>query len=149
MSTAGIVEAGAHLKDVSEGFRRWRRKRVAGRDPIPENLWRDAAKLVGPMSCHAVARALGLDGAALKRQVRRLVARDRRAPRDGIGSRAPRFVEVRGVAGGTMQGWPDRGTAVEIERGDGARLRIFPMLGTPVDVSAVMDRFLGGGAARE
>ena len=110
LSPAQAEEALTHL---TQHFAQWRQSRRTPRGRIPQELWARAVALTTPLSVTRVAHQLGLTPHALKR---------RRAALNGTATplpspQAPHFVEV-------APAWRSPTTAVEIQRPDGARLRI-------------------------
>jgi transposase-like protein len=110
LSPAQAEEALTHLTHY---FAQWRQSRRTPRGRIPQELWAQAVALTTTLSVTRVAHQLGLTSHALKR---------RRAALNGTTTplsapQAPQFVEV-------AADWRSPTTAVEIQRADGARLRI-------------------------
>lgn len=103
------------LQEVAEQFAQWRQRRPNPRGArIPEALWAKAIALADVLPPTRVARHLGLKPHALKRR------RGTHGQPSGLPqpSQPPAFVEV------TPQSRPLVATEVEIQRPDGARLRI-------------------------
>lgn len=96
-SKAAIAEPIAQLQSQLEQFRNFH----APRSRIPEALWRTAVELAGQHGLYAVAHALHLDYAGLKRRLAEVA---------GVGykkqSRSPGFVGVRNRVG-VQEGRPD------------------------------------------
>lgn len=120
---AGLAEVGAELQA-------WRRQRRKG-DRIPEEVWRRAARAVRQYGLNPVSRALQLDYYQLKRWAGSVDG-------PGAASHRPVFVEVEGVAG-------EAGLAcvVELEKGNGARMRICVRETVAVDWGKLKEAFLG------
>lgn len=78
----GVVEA-------KRGFERWRRGRKRRR-PIPERLWRLAAKVASVHGVHATARQLRLNPTRLRAWMETL-------RQDQAAEVSPRFVELPGL----------------------------------------------------
>jgi hypothetical protein len=109
LSPAQAEEA---LRHVAQQFAQWRQRRTTPRGRIPSTPWAQAVTLVQVLPCTRVARHLGLTPRALKRRrdARGTVLTPSRAP-------APSFVEV-------TPPWRTAATEVEVQRPDGARLRL-------------------------
>jgi len=124
----------AGLERVRAELEAWRGQRRKG-DRIPEGVWRRAARAVRPYGLNAVSRALRLDYYQLKRRAGR-----GEAQRAG----APVFVEL--SAGSVGEGQrTEAGVAcvVELEKGNGTRLRICVREAATVDWGKVKEAFLG------
>jgi hypothetical protein len=122
-ATAGLAEVRAELQA-------WRGQRRKG-DRIPEEVWRRAARAVRQYGLNPVSRALRLDYYQLKRWAGR-------ADGPGAASHGPVFVEVEGTAG-------EAGLAcvVELEKGNGTRMRICVRDTVAVDWGKLKEAFLG------
>lgn len=112
--------------------------RLAGRPGkrMPEALWEAAVSLARERGAYRVATETGLNYQNLKRRTE-----DPLAPGIKVGPAAVEFVELEtdrflesGVGGGTE---------IEVERADGARLRIRIESGQAVDVAQVAATFAG------
>lgn len=101
------------LTQLTHHFAQWRQSRPTPRSRIPAGLWARAVALTATFSISRVATQLGLTPSALKRQ--RATLQGTAAPT--ALSQPSQFVEV-------MPTWRTPTTEVEIERPDGARLRI-------------------------
>lgn len=119
MSTPQISSAEQELAELSERFAHWRATRANPQERIPEVLWDEAIRVSSRLPNSRVAKTLHLSPGQLKR---------RRLAQQGAGTTealeaTPNFVELTPV-------WPvpggagDTATEVELERPDGARLRI-------------------------
>ena len=110
----------------------WRGQRCKG-DRIPEEVWRQAAGAVRQYGLHRVSKALGLDYKQLKRRAGRCA---------GAGATArdeePVFVELAGLR-------TEAGLAgvVELEKGNGTRMRICVREAVAVDWGKLKEAFLG------
>jgi hypothetical protein len=124
------IERAAGLAEVRVALQAWRGQRRKG-DRIPEEVWRRAARAVQQYGLNPVSQALRLDYYQLKRWAGREDAQ-------GAKSRGPVFVEVEGVAG-------EAGLAcvIELEKGNGARMRICVRETTAVDWARLKEAFLG------
>ena len=109
-SSAQAEEALTHL---TQHFAQWRQRRRTPRGRIPQELWAQAVALTTTLSVTRVAHQLGLTPYALKK--RREVSNGLAAPLPS--AQGPPFVEVAAA-------WRTPATEVEIQRPDGARLRI-------------------------
>jgi hypothetical protein len=110
LSPAQAEEALTHL---THHFAQWRRSRRTPRGRIPQELWERAVALTATLSVTRVAHQLGLTPQALKK--RRAALKGLAAPLPA--AQLPHFVEV-------APAWRTPATEVEIQRPDGARLRI-------------------------
>jgi len=110
LSPAQAEEALTHL---THHFAQWRQSRRTPRGRIPHWLWAHAAALTATLSVSRVATQLGLTPQALKR--RREALNGTSTPT--LSPQVPHFVEVAAA-------WRSPTTEVEIQRPDGARLRI-------------------------
>jgi hypothetical protein len=122
-----------HLQEVAEQFAQWRQSRANPRGSrIPESLWAEALTLAEVLPPTRVARSLKLKPHALKRR-RGDHGRPPVSPRP---SPSPAFVEV------TAAPRPMGTTEVDIQRPDGARLRIRYSEAVPAALAAVVHTFL-------
>ena len=117
MADEPLQQAEAALAAVAEQFERWRQTRATGQDRIPPSLWDQAVALATVLPCSRVARRLRLRSTDLRQRARVepvSVATEGTAP-------TPAFVEV-------PVPWPEPATPgitlIEVERPDGARLRL-------------------------
>ena len=110
LSPAQAEEALTHL---TQPFAQWRQSRRTPRGRIPHGLWAQAVALTATLSVTRVAHHLGLTPHALKK--RREAWNGRPSPLPP--TQVPHFVEV-------APAWRPSATEVEIQRPDGARLRI-------------------------
>lgn len=116
------------VERVREQFEQWRgRKR--GRERIPEGLWAAAAAAAREHGVHAVSRALRLEHSRLRRRVQET---------ESIAGVAPSgFVEVDADSTAGV------GCIVELEKGNGTRMRICVHDGAAVDWIRMKEAFLG------
>jgi hypothetical protein len=106
------------LRDVTEQLTQWRQRRPSVRGSrIPTALWSEILQVAEEFSVPYVAKALRLKPQALKRRRGETAAKSAAA--------SLQFVEVTAAAG---QAGP---VAVEVQRPDGARLRITYSESTP------------------
>lgn len=119
------------LRTNLEGWRGQRRK--GGR--IPDGLWRQAVEAVRRYGLNPVSRALRLDYYQLKRR-----AAEEEARRAGRAE----FVELRQTRPVEEPG-PEAGLAcvVELEKGNGTRMRICVRDAVAVDWGKLKEAFLG------
>jgi hypothetical protein len=109
------TQAEEHLSDVAQQFAQWRRSRSNPHGSrIPEPLWAEALTLAEVLPLTRVARQLGLKPCTLKRR-----RGDPAGPAVSVPPQRPApFVEV------TAAAWHPATAEVEVQRPDGARLRI-------------------------
>ena len=119
------------LERVRAELTAWRERRGPGEHRIPEEVWRQAALAACRCGLNPVSKALGLDYNGLKRRARACATRR-------PGRSRPRFVEVDARP---MEA--ELGCVVELEKGNGARLRICVGRATGVDWGKVKEAFLG------
>ena len=105
------------LTQLATRFQDWRHRRTTPSDPIPQPLWEQAVSLTTVLSISRVAQGIGVSGGTLKKRctVHPSTAAAEE-PSTTLG-----FVEV-----ATPTTWPvpTPGTEIELQRRDGARLRI-------------------------
>jgi hypothetical protein len=102
------------VTDVRRRLDAWRNSRLK-LGPIPAPLWKEAAALARAHGINAIAKALRLDYYSLKRQMEIVSGSPAVKP-----VASPAFVEVAVVP----PSLPPAECAVELERSDGARMRI-------------------------
>jgi hypothetical protein len=117
----------AAIERVRSQFEEWRARKGNRRDRIPERLWSAAAEAAQRHGVYAVSRAVRIEHSALRRRVE--------AGRDEVNA-APTFVELDNVTGSA-------GCIVELEKGNGTRMRICVHDGSAVDWSRMKEAFLG------
>ena len=123
----GEKQLPAALERVRSQFEEWRTHKGNRRERIPERLWSAAAEAAQRHGVHAVSRAVRIEHSALRRRVQ--TAR-------GVANDATAFVEMDGAAGSV-------GCIIELEKGNGARMRICVHDGAAVDWSRMKEAFLG------
>lgn len=129
----------AGLERVRTALRAWRRQRRKG-DRIPEEIWRDAEGAARQYGLNRVSKALGLDYKQLKR---------RTGGGAGAGETArdvePVFVELEGQRLPAGRPGTEAGLAcvVELEKGNGVRMRICVREAVAVDWGKLKEAFLG------
>lgn len=123
--TAGLERARMELA-------RWREHRSGGAR-IPEDVWGEAVRAARQCGVNRVSKALGLDYKQLKRRAGGC-ARGTEAAR----SAGPVFVELEGLRA-------EAGLAcvVELEKGNGTRMRICVREAIAVDWGKLKEAFLG------
>jgi len=128
MATNSSKGLAGGLERAKMEFAAWREARL-GAERIPGGLWDEAVRAARQHGVHRVSRELGLDYNHLKRRCGG-VARGRAA--------APVFVELDGAAA-------EAGLAcvVELEKGNGTRMRIGVRDTVAVDWGKLKEAFLG------
>lgn len=119
------------VEGLAAELRVWREQRRRGQR-IPERVWRGAAKAARRHGLHPISQALKLDYYQLKRRVDEAEGR-----RGGEGQEV--FAELTALAAG-------RGEAscvVELEKGNGAKLRVSVSDAATVDWCRLKEAFLG------
>ena len=125
----------AAFSGVQRKIAHWREGR-RGRARIPEELWREAAKLASAHGINRIARALRLDYYSLQKRV---------AAMSRSGTHAPEFVELLpGRLPASSLSRPE--CLIEVEEPGGAKLRIHLQGGEFPDVAALTRGFREGGA---
>ena len=113
MQPLSPTQAEEALTHLTHHFAQWRQSRRTPRGRIPQELWAQAVALTATLSITRVAHQLGLTSHALKRRRAALTS----ATPSRSSAQTPQFVEV-------APAWRSPTTEVEIQRADGARLRI-------------------------
>ena len=116
------------IERVRGQFAQWRAHK-RGRDRIPERLWEAAVEAAQRHGVNAVSRAVRLEHAVLRR---RLEETGRR-----VGDAAT-FIELE-----RMPAADRAGCIVELEKGNGTRMRICVREGAAVDWCRLKEAFLG------
>ena len=109
------LQAEAALADLAAQFERWRQTRATAQERIPPILWERAVALAAVLPCAQVARRLRLRSTDLRKRSLAAPA----AVATEVAVPIPDFVEVP-VPGPATPGI----TLIEVERPDGARLRV-------------------------
>lgn len=113
------------LTQLAACFDHWRQHRTSRAEPIPHSLWEQAVALATVLPRSRVARQLRLSGQALKQRCvappLAVSAQPTRATAAEASRTALDFVEVTAPAPWPL---PTSGTEIELQRVDGARLRI-------------------------
>jgi hypothetical protein len=115
------------VERVRSQFEEWR-GRKKGRERIPERLWDAAATAARRHGVHAVSRALRVEHSRLRQRVEK-------AGSDA--SAASGFIELERERGTGV------GCIVELEKGNGTRMRICVRDGATVDWGRMKEAFLG------
>lgn len=133
MTTELSLQAEAALADLAEQFERWRQSRATGQERIPPTLWEQAVALTAVLPCAQVARRLRLRSTDLRKRGLAGPA----AVATEVAGPIPDFVEVTASwLGSAAPG----ATLIEVERPDGARLRLHYRTAPPL--AAVLRAFL-------
>jgi hypothetical protein len=105
------------LTQLAARFEDWRHRRTSPSDPIPQVLWEQAVSLTTNLSISRVAQGIGVSWGTLKKRC----PAQPFPPAVVEHSTSLGFVEV-----ATPAAWPvpTPGTEIELQRRDGARLRI-------------------------
>ena len=135
MATEPLLQAESALADVAEQFEHWRQSRATARERIPPTLWDQAVMLTTVLPCSQVAKRLRLSPTDLKK---RCLARQASIPAEATPLH-PGFIEV------TTHGFGAAAapsiTLIEVERPDGARLRLHYRTAPP-PLAALLRAFL-------
>ena len=113
-----LLQAEPALADLAEQFAQWRRTRATAQERIPQALWDQAVVLTTVLPCSQVAKRLRLSPTDLKKQC---LARQGSLVA-ATASPHPGFIEV--TAHGVGAAAAPSPTLIEVERPDGARLRL-------------------------
>ncbi len=133
MATEPFLQAEPALADLAEQFEQWRQTRHP-HEPLPPRLWRQAVALMALLPYSQVAKRLRLSPTDRKK---RCLARPGLEPSE-VTPPAPAFLEVTGVAFGPAPA--SHPVLIEVERPDGARLRV--QSATALPLAAVLRAFL-------
>lgn len=105
------------LDQLAGQFEHWRQNRSHPCERIPQTLWDQAAALATELPYSRVANHLRLSPSDLKKQMRAPQQPSSQAPAPALS-----FVEVPPAPEHTMT---RAGTEIELQRADGARLRLY------------------------
>lgn len=122
------------LEDVQREFEIWRRGRTK-RSQIPEELWAEAVKLSSDYTPHQISKALHLNYLALKNRISSTM-QDKLLSAE---KRAASFIEV-----DLFKGVSVSECSVEIQKSDGAKMKISFKGGVSVDLMELGKLFLQG-----
>jgi hypothetical protein len=114
------------LEQIRVDLEAWRGQRRRG-ERIPAEIWERVAAAVARHGMKRVSRALGLDYERLKRKLGGARTNE-----------SPVFVEMGGARSAT-----GLSCVVELEKGNGTRLRIHAREGVAVDWGKIKEAFLG------
>lgn len=131
--TEPVLQAEPTLAELADQFAQWRQTRQH-HEPIPPRLWSQAVALTALLPYSQVAKRLRLNRTALKK---RCLARPGMTSAE-LTPPTPAFVEVTGAAFAAPPASPP--VLIEIERPDGARLRLHAAASLPL--AAVLRAFL-------
>lgn len=129
ISGDGLV---AELEPVCKELAVWRATPGKG-SKIPEPVWRGAVRAAKRHGVYPVCKALNLDYSCLRKRVEE--SSKRRQNRMEL---IPAFVEVKPEASAA-----DPGYVIELEKGNGTRLRICAKAAATVDWNKIKEVFLG------
>jgi hypothetical protein len=112
----GTAHAEYELTQLAARFEDWRHRRTTASDPIPQPLWEQAVSLTTVLSVSRVAQGIGVSWGTLKKRCIAHPSPPAAEPSTTLG-----FIEV-----ATPAAWPapTPRTEIELQRRDGARLRI-------------------------
>ena len=128
-------ELPAEVKQVRVQLDEWRAHRRHGQR-IPEELWGMAVRAARRHGLNRVSRAAGLDYYNLKK--RSGLGKEKAG---GAGGGEQVFVELASVATGAAD--PNAACVVELEKGNGAKLRVCVADAATVDWCRLKEAFLG------
>ena len=136
MQESEKIEAEQRLLALTEQFNCWRAQRTKPSERIPAELWDQAVELTRVLTNSYVAKQLHLSPGDLRRRAQ--------AQKGSTAVTAPTgavpFIELTGV-GFSSSCPPDNPLSVEIERPDGARLRL-RYAHAPVPIPHLIQLFL-------
>jgi hypothetical protein len=132
MATNNSKGLAVGLERAKVGFAAWRERR-RGAERIPGGLWDEAVRAARQHGVHRVSRELGLDYNHLKRRCGGVALKRATAT-----ASAPVFVELDGPT--TAEGLA---CLVELEKGNGTRMRICVRETVAVDWGKLKEAFLG------
>ena len=127
------VSTDRQLDQLARQFEHWRQNRSHPSERIPQALWDQAATLAAVISYSRVAKHLRLSPSDLKKQLMTQPDLTCRTPAPALSFLAVPPVSEHPVAG------PD--TEIELERADGARLRLRSGVST-LSLAALVRAFL-------
>ena len=116
--TEPSLQAEPALADLAEQFEQWRRTRATAQERIPPALWDQAVVLTTMLPRSQIAKRLRLSPTDLKKQC---LARQESRVIEAV-SPHPDFIEVTAHGLGAVAA--PSPTLIEVERPDGARLRL-------------------------
>ena len=122
-----MESGGTKLELVARGFEAWRARKGTS-DRVPPELWRSAVEAARVHGTTDTARRLRLNHSVLKRRVD--------GAGTGAGARAQRFVELPLSRVLAAPSPAVSESCVEVEDGDGFRMRLLLRGATPAEVAA-------------
>jgi hypothetical protein len=141
MNTLTNSHGEQELTQLAARFEHWRQHHTSLAEPIPQSLWDQAVSLTTLLPRSRVARHSRVSGQALKHrcvaQPTAASARPASATDSGVSLTALDFVEVTSPSNWPL---PTSSTEIELQRVDGARLRMhshapqFPFVGNVSNV---------------
>jgi len=135
MATEPLLQAESALAELAAPFEHWRQTRTTVQERIPPILWDQAVRLTTRLPRSQVAKRLRLSPSDLKQQC---LARQGSFEADAAPSH-PGFIEVTAPWPGLAV--PPHETVIEVERPDGARLRLHYRTAPP-PLTALLRAFL-------
>jgi hypothetical protein len=133
MGRKQIKELPAEVKQLAEDLRGWREQRRHGQR-IPQELWNGAVSAARRHGLHQISQALKLDYYQLKRRV----GGEKKGKGNGSKSEAL-FEELPAMVARNSEAR----CVVELEKGNGAKLRVSVSDAATVDWCRVKEAFLG------
>jgi hypothetical protein len=130
-----ILQAEPALAELVDQFEHWRQSRATAQERIPLTLWDQAVVLTTLLPCSQVAKRLRLSPTDLKK---RCLARQASIPAEAAPPH-PGFIEV--TAHGFGATAAPSTPLIEVERPDGARLRLHYRTAPP-PLAALLRAFL-------
>ncbi len=124
----GTKQLPVAIERVRSQFSQWRSQK-SRRDRIPERLWHAAVEAAQHHGVHAVSRAARLEHSALRRRVEETGR--------GVGDGAA-FIEMDNASAASRVE-----CVIELEKGNGTRMRICVRDGAAVDWCRMKEAFLG------
>lgn len=137
MSYDLTTQAEQSLSRLAGRFEHWRRTRANAHERIPESLWAEAVSLTQTLPIGRVARRCRLSPTDLKKRCQA----DTAPMTVHAGSPEPAFVEL--PPPGMWSAPGDEPMLVELERADGARMRL-RYRHTPPPLTSLVQAFLEG-----
>ena len=133
MTTDAVLQAEPALADLTDQFAQWRQTRQP-HEPIPPRLWSQAVALTALLPYSQVAKRRRLSPTDLKKRCLARPGMDSA----GVNPPVPTFVEVTGMALRAERA--SNSLLIEVERPDGARLRV--QATTALPLAPVLRAFL-------
>lgn len=134
MASKQIKELPAEVARVQRQLDEWRGQRSHGQR-IPEELWGAAVQAVHQHGLNCVSRALSLDYYQLKKRSGLCKGKRGARPEAGVGAMFVELEPARVETGTTC--------VVELEKGNGTKLRVCVRDGETVDWCRLKEAFLG------